>query len=121
VFNSRFLSVVVVFVIFPFFVHMGSGLEALGGRWRFTHKLTFQDDRGRVTRCGGEVYPSLLMAGERLFASGSQGVTLVLKPDPRHGFTIAAENRLDRFGGNGLVFSGQADLRPPGPHALWPG
>ncbi|MGD0897029.1 MAG: PQQ-binding-like beta-propeller repeat protein [Thermoguttaceae bacterium] len=84
-----------------------SGIEAMTGQLRFAGRLGPSARRRDVPACGGEVYPGLTLAGPYLFASGSRGVTAVIKPGGEDGFTIVAVNHLESFGGNMLVFSGR--------------
>ena len=84
-----------------------SVLDARTGRWLYTRTLSFQRLKGRGGRCGGDVYPSLTLAGGLAFATGGGGATMVVKTGREKDFAVVAENALSRLGGNMLVFHGR--------------
>src|SRR5262245_65729447 len=55
----------------------------------------------------GSIYPSLSMAGNRLYASSERGMTAVVQPGRE--FTVLARNRLAPFRSS-LVFGGKRFL-----------
>jgi hypothetical protein len=83
-----------------------SAIEARTGKWVFSHSLV---GPGRE-QARGSVYPSLTKAGAHVFATGSGGVTLAIKPPVARGGepAVAGQGRATGdLGGNALVFHGR--------------
>ena len=83
-----------------------SGIDARTGKWLFTREIVFRQLKGR---CGGQIYPSLTLAGDLLFAVSGRG-TMVLKLAGKGEPEPVAECAHPPLGGNMLVFRGRQVL-----------